>query len=197
MPQHRLHDGLVGDERAVLDPLPANRGGSWRDVGDRGLSGGIAGQRCEGLENGLAAHLLEAPQQGAGIIEHDPRIATFADQLVNEIHHAPVTLGQRLGVVVVTLPRVFEPVLQMGDQLTTCNRRNGGLVLVQCAGKTRAQLLYLQVAVGSSHGGFPLHQGMDLGFPARHRRQIQVLHGWCRRQISLRPIENHMYQPMV
>jgi len=46
-----------------------------------GLQIWIAGEFFEGIENVDAAHLLKTPEQIAGIIQHDPRVAALCNQL--------------------------------------------------------------------------------------------------------------------
>ena len=103
-----------------------------------GLRLGVAGEMLQRIEDVAATHLLEAPQEGAGVIEHDPGTAAFADQLRNQIRHPAVALRKGFGVVVVALARVIKHVLQMIDQLTLRACRDGGLMHVQCAGKAGA-----------------------------------------------------------
>jgi hypothetical protein len=149
-----------------------------------GLHAGIAGQKAQGLEDVVPAHLLEAPEQGAGVIEHDPRIAALTDQLGDQLRHAPVALGKGLSVVVVALPRVLEHVLQVGDQLAAGAGRNRGLVHVQGTGEAGADPFQLQGVGRRNHRALPLHQGQEFGFAAGDRRQTLGVHrcgrGWHR-----------------
>jgi hypothetical protein len=117
------------------------RGGGHRMAPERAqplhveLHGRIAGQEAQRLEDVGAAHLLEAPEQIAGVIQHDPRVAALRDQLRQQVGHPPVAVGEGLGVVVVALARVLEHPLQMADQLPPGPRRDRGLVHVQRAGE--------------------------------------------------------------
>ena len=131
-----------------------------------GLVAGIAGQALEGLQDVVPPHLLKAPEQVAGVIQHDPRIAALRDQLGDDVAHAPIALGEHWGVVVITLAAVLLHVLQMGDQLPIGPGRNRGLVHVQRTGKGRLDLLQLQVGMGEEHRTVVLHQGKDLLFLA-------------------------------
>jgi len=70
------------------------------------------------LKNVLAAFLLEAPEQVAGIIQHDARIAALYVQLGQEIGHAPVAAGKGFGVVVLALDGMLKHVLQMTNQFS-------------------------------------------------------------------------------
>ena len=136
-----------------------------------GLNRGIGGQEPEGIEDVAAAHLLETPEQIAGVIQHDAWITTLSDQLGNEISEAPVAVGEGFGVVVIAFAGVIQHVLEMGDQLATNSSRNRGLVHVERAGKARAQLLRLPVAAPRNHRPLLLHQLQDRGFAAGNRRQ--------------------------
>ena len=78
---------------------------------------------------------MNSPEKVAGIIEHDSRIASFADQLRNEISHASIALREGLRVVVVAFPLVFNHVLQMGDQFSAFAGRDRGLMHVQGTGE--------------------------------------------------------------
>ena len=100
-----------------------------------GLNRGIGGEEPEGIKDVAAAHLLETPEQIAGVIEHDARIAALSDQLGDEIGEAPVAVGEGFGVVVIALARVLQHVLEMGDQRAVGTGRNRGLVHVERAGK--------------------------------------------------------------
>jgi hypothetical protein len=136
----------------------------------------------QGLEDVAPAHLLEPPQQVAGVIEHDPRVAALLDQLGQQVGQAAVALGEGFGVVVVALSRVLKHVLEMGDQRPVGPGGDGGLVHVQGTGKGGVKVLQLQIGVGQRHGLPPLHQGLELGFTPGDRRPDgpdEVVHG-CR-----------------
>ena len=141
-----------------------------------GLQAGITGELLEGLEDVEAAHLPKAPEQIAGVIEHDPRIAAALNQLRNDVGEALVALGKGLGVVVIALTWVLHHVLQMGDQFSLGASWNRGLVHVQGTGEARADLLQLEIGVGQKHRLVLLHQGQDLGFAAGNGWQGWLVH---------------------
>ena len=113
-----------------------------------GLQAGITGEAFEGIEDVVAAHLPKTPEQIAGVIEHDPRIATGPNQLRNDLCEPLVALGKGFGVVVITLAWVLHHVLQMGDQFPLGAGWNRGLVHVQGTGEARTDLLQLKIGVG-------------------------------------------------
>ena len=102
---------------------------------DVALHLGITGQVVKGSGDVVAAHLDHTPEQIAGVIEHDPRAASFPDQLRDQIRHAAVALREGLGVVVVPFAGVFKHVLEMRDQRSINASRDGGLVHVQGTGE--------------------------------------------------------------
>ena len=61
----------------------------------------IAGDAAQPVEHVAAAHLAQAVEQLAGVVEHDARVAALVDQLGNDVAHAAVAVGEDAGVVVV------------------------------------------------------------------------------------------------
>ena len=102
---------------------------------DMPLHGWITGEIAECSSDVVTTHLVNSPEEVAGIIEHDPWIAAFADQLRNEIRHAPVALREGFRVVVVAFSLVFNHVLQMRNQFPAFACRNRGLMHVQSTGE--------------------------------------------------------------
>lgn len=93
--------------------------------------GGVGGEAFEVAQDIIASHLLQAPEQVAGIVEHDAGVATLTDQIGDEVGHATIAFGKRSGVVVVTDLGVLEHVLQVGNQLTVGSGGDGGLMHVE------------------------------------------------------------------
>ena len=161
-----------------------NRGGGGHRMAPEGAQklhvgrqGWIGGQPLQGLEDVAATHLLEAPEQGAGVIEHDPRVAALRDQPGQDVNQASVTLGERLGVVVIALAGVIHHVLQMGDQLPVGTGGNGGLMHVQRTGKGRLQPLEPQRRALGRPAPRLLHRRLDLSLPASNGGQAVEHHG--------------------
>ena len=100
-----------------------------------GLKGGITGQPLQRFEYVVSTHLLESPQQIAGVIQHDPRIGTLSKQLGDDVGQTPIAVGKGFSVVVVTLTGMLNHVLEVGDQLTVGTGWNRGLVHVQGTGE--------------------------------------------------------------
>jgi hypothetical protein len=160
-----------------------NRGGGGHGMApersqplDMGLEAGITGQSVQGFDHIRTTHLLQAPQQVAGIIQHDSRIAACSDQLGQDLSHAPIALGKGFGVVVIALAGMLNHVLQVADQLSSGPGRNRRLMHVQGAGKGRADRLSIVRALPRSPRLLLLHQGQDLGFTAGDWRQGIVSH---------------------
>ena len=124
------------------------------------LNRGIGGKEPEGIEDVAAAHLLETPEQIAGVIEHDARIAALADQLGNQLRQASIALGEGFGVVVIAFVGVFQHVLEMGDQLSLGPGGNRGLVHVERAGEARTNVFELPSRARQEHRCVLLHQGL-------------------------------------
>ena len=149
-----------------------------------GLNRGIGGEESQGIKNVAAAHLLETPEQIAGVIEHDARIAALVDQLGNQLRQASVAVGEGFGVVVIALAGVLQHVLEMGDQRAISSGRNRGLVHVERAGEARVERLKLQARARQEHRRVGLHQRKDRGFAAGDRRQVVVGHRSISREAS-------------
>ena len=130
----------------------------------------IAGEVVQCSADVVSPHLADAPQQIAGVIEHDPGAASLSQQLWNQLGEAPVALGKRFGIVVIPLSLMVKHVLQVGDQRTIRSCRDGWLMHVQRAGKAGTDLVELDVGVLLPHGTFPLHQVLEFTFPPRDRR---------------------------
>lgn len=75
----------------------------------------IAGNSLEIVENIIASHLAQSPQQVAGIIEHDTRVAAFGNQLGDEFSHAGIAPSKDSGVVVIPLVGIFKHMLEIAD----------------------------------------------------------------------------------
>lgn len=99
------------------------------------LHGLITSEIVERVGDILSTHLMHTPEQVAGIIEHDPRIAAFADELRNEISHASVALREGFCVVVIALSLVLKHVLQMGYQFSVVPCRDRWLMHMQGTSK--------------------------------------------------------------
>jgi hypothetical protein len=128
------------------------------------LYGGITGEEFQGIENVVATHLLHTPEQIARIIQHDPGIAAFLNQLGNDLGQTPVALGKWFGIVVIALAGVLQHVLQVGDQFSLRAGWNCGLVHVERTGKARADLIQVEIGARQKHRDGLLHQGQNFGF---------------------------------
>jgi hypothetical protein len=95
----------------------------------------ITGEITKCTRDVFTAHLVNSPKEVSGIIEHDPWIASLADQLRDEISHAPVALREGLSVVVITFSLVLDHVLQMGNQFSAFAGWDCGLMHVQSTGE--------------------------------------------------------------
>ena len=144
----------------------------------------IGGQKIQSTADIAAAHLANAPEQIAGVIQHHSRIAAFGDQLRNEIGQAPVALGKGLGVVVIALSGMLRHVLEMGDEGAIGACRHRGLVHVQRAGETRLQRAPIQVAVLKPEGARLMGGRTDCRFLAANG-WIEALHVRGRKQAGL------------
>jgi hypothetical protein len=67
------------------------------------------------VEHIVKSHLPEAVQQRARVIEHDPRLAAFFDQLRNELAHPLVAPVKHRRVVVVANGRALHHELEIAD----------------------------------------------------------------------------------
>ena len=101
----------------------------------------------------------------------DARIGALPDQLGDQLGHAPVAVGEGLGVVVVALTGVLDHELQVADQCAIGPGRDGGLVHVQGAGEGRADPLQGRAASGTEQGRARLQQGAEFGCAAGEGRQ--------------------------
>jgi len=122
------------------------------------LQVGIPGEPVQRHKNVRAAHLLEAPEQVAGIIQHDARIAALCDQLGQEIGHAPVAAGKGFGVVVIALAGMLKHVLQMADQFSPGPGRDLRLMHLHGAGQDRADRFQSQRRLAWNHRLQLLHK---------------------------------------
>ncbi len=140
------------------------------------LHAGIAGEEAQGVEDVVAAHLLEAPEQVSGVIEHDPRVTALGDQLGKNVSQPPVAVSERLGIVVVAHTGMVEHPLKMGDQLAIRPGGNRGLVHVQRTGKGRMDRGEARTGLARSPGlGPPLQKRLNLGLAAGNRWQGEVV----------------------
>ena len=110
------------------------------------------------LKNVLAAFLLEAPEQVAGIIQHDARIAALYVQLGQEIGHAPEAAGKGFGDVVLALAGMLKHVLQMTDQFSQGPCRDRRLMHLHGIDKDRADRFQSQRRSAWNHRLQVLHK---------------------------------------
>ena len=106
---------------------------------------GVTGQEPQRLGDVAASHLFHAPEQGARVIERDPRAAAGIDQPGDELRHAPVAVGEWLGIVVIALVGMLQHELEMGNQSSVCPGRDAGLMHVQRTAEARAEGVELSV----------------------------------------------------
>ena len=99
------------------------------------LHHGIGGQEPQGIGDLGAAHLLQSPEQGARIVEHDSGAAPLADQRRKDVGEPAVAVREGLRVVVIALCRVIQHVLEVGDEGALRPGRDCRLVHVQRAGE--------------------------------------------------------------
>jgi hypothetical protein len=78
--------------------------------------------------------------------------------------------------MVIALAGVLEHVLEMADQLAIRPGGNRGLMHVECTGKSRLNILQLQIGLVQKYGPVLLHQGQDLLFTTSNRGQGLVGH---------------------
>ena len=123
---------------------------------------------------------MNSPEEVAGIIEHDPWIASFADQLRYEISHASVALSEGFRVVVIALSLVLNHVLQMGNHFSTFAGRDRWLMHVQSTGERRADPLNPQICVLYPDRLAILQKGMQIGFTAGDRWRLVLGHDLIR-----------------
>ena len=69
----------------------------------------------QGVEHVVRAHLAQAVQQRAGVLEHDPRREPLVEQLGDELAHPLVAAQEYRGVVVVADAGVVHHPLQVAD----------------------------------------------------------------------------------
>jgi len=106
---------------------------------------GIVSDAAQAVQHVFPAHLLEAPEQVAGVVQHDAGVAAFVDQLGDEATHAGVAVGKDPGVVVVAIVGMLEHVLEVADQAAVMASRDGGLVHMEGAGKAGLDLVQVEV----------------------------------------------------
>jgi len=82
---------------------------------DTWLTGGIGGEMLERIEYVACAHLTQAVEETAGIIEHDARLSTFVQKLRNERAHALVAPAEHRGIVSIRNLRVLKHVAEVAD----------------------------------------------------------------------------------
>ena len=76
----------------------------------------VDGDRAQGLEHVVGAHLPQSVQERARVLEHHPRLAALLEELGNELAHALVAPAEHRSVVVVLEVGVLVHVLQVADQ---------------------------------------------------------------------------------
>ena len=136
---------------------------------DMALHHRIAGQIAQRIKDVVAAHLLESPEQSAGVIEHDAWLAAILYQLRNQRRHAFVAVGEWFSVVVIPLAGMFNHVLQMGNQPTVPACRDGGLMHMQRTAEAGVDLFEPPAWLRACGDWRALHQGQQLGLPAGNR----------------------------
>ena len=99
------------------------------------LNNGIARETFQCLDDVVAAHLLKAPEQVSRVIQHNPRIASFSNQLGDNLSKPLVAVSKGLSIVIVALVAMLQHVLQMGDKFSIQPRRNCGLMHMESTGK--------------------------------------------------------------
>ena len=126
----------------------------------------ITGEKSQGLKDVFLPHLRQSPEQIAGVIEHDSWLTSLCDQLGNQIGHAPVAVRECGCIVVISLVRMIEHVLQVRDQLSVRTGWHRRLMHVQGARECRSQMADVVVlgCLPNALGG--LHQGLDALFPS-------------------------------
>jgi hypothetical protein len=103
-----------------MQPVVLQRGGGRDGVPPRAaqpLHGlpqvGVAGQRSEGIEDIVQACAPQSVQQGAGILQHDPRLAALGEQPWDELPHPLVAPVEHRGVMVVAQVGMLQHPLQV------------------------------------------------------------------------------------
>ena len=133
------------------------------------LHRGVAGKVAESITDVLPSHLSHSPEQIAGIIQHDPWAAAFAEQLRNQIGKASITLREGFGIVIVSFSLMLKHELQMGDQRSVRSGWDRRLVHVQGTGETGADRFEIPVAVVSPDRPVRLHEFQQLCFATGER----------------------------
>jgi hypothetical protein len=87
---------------------------------------GVAGQHSQGVEDVSQSSAAQPVQQGAGVVQHDPRLAAVAEQLGDELTHPLIAPVEHRRVVVVAELGVLQHPLQVAD--------DGGVAQVGSAG---------------------------------------------------------------
>jgi len=75
----------------------------------------VAGEWPQGVEEVVQAGAAQPVQQGAGVLQHDPRLLALAEQLADELAHPLVAPVEHRGVVVVADVGVLQHPLQVAD----------------------------------------------------------------------------------
>ena len=96
---------------------------------------GVAGQRPQGVEHVVQPHVPQPVQQGAGVLQHDPRLAALAEQLGDQLPHPLVAPVEHRGVMAVADVGMLQHPLQVAD--------DGGGAQVGSAGRDQ-RLVHMQ-----------------------------------------------------
>ena len=105
-----------------VQPVVLHRGGGGDGVPPRAAEPlhrlpqvGVAGEWPQGVEHVVQARAAQPVQQGAGVLQHDPRLLALAEQLGDELAHPLVAPVEHRGVVVVADVGVLQHPLQVAD----------------------------------------------------------------------------------
>ena len=115
--------------------------------------GRVLRDALERVEHVVRAHLAQAVQQRAGVLQHGARLLALADQLRDELAHALVAPLEHRRVVVITDVLVVHHVLEIADDLrgaqVTAAGRDQRLVHVQRDGAGALQAPEVEAARGA------------------------------------------------
>jgi hypothetical protein len=93
---------------AHMQPVILHRGGGGDSVPPRAAKPlhrvpqvEVAGQRSQGVKDVVQASAAQPVQQGAGVLQHDPRLLALAEQLGDELAHPLVAPVEHRSVMAV------------------------------------------------------------------------------------------------